>query len=39
MRDDWRVLHLRSGRKGFRVGAGLEEMRDRFDGADGLEGV
>ncbi|MBI5321224.1 enoyl-CoA hydratase/isomerase family protein [Bradyrhizobium sp.] len=34
-RQDWKVLHLRSGQKVFCAGADLKEMRARFDAADG----
>jgi len=34
-RDDWRVLHLRSDQKVFCAGADLNEMRVRFEAADG----
>jgi enoyl-CoA hydratase/carnithine racemase len=34
-RDDWKVLHLRSGQKVFCAGADLKEMRARFEAAEG----
>lgn len=35
VRDDWKILHLRSDQKAFCAGADLKEMRARFDAADG----
>jgi enoyl-CoA hydratase/carnithine racemase len=35
VRDDWKVLRLRSDQKVFCAGADLKEMRFRFDAADG----
>jgi enoyl-CoA hydratase/carnithine racemase len=38
-REDWQVLHLRSSQKVFCAGADLQEMRRRFDAADGVEAM
>jgi len=35
VRDDWKVLQVRSDQKAFCAGADLKEMRARFDASDG----
>ena len=38
-RDDWVVLHVRSGVKVFSAGADLKEMRARFARPDGIDAM